>query len=333
MESVSPERSRPSRSDCELSPHEKACDLSQHETARKHYRRWLRHVGADAEEVLTCLLSMQWIAAITAILAAAWCWRTGPGDPVLPIWIAMAGSALSGIPLVLLAIKRSSSFGKYIIAAAQMLWSVLLIQMAGHRPETYAHLFGSLLLLSLFHDVRVLGVASAVVFGQVVWNVASGGGPSHGLTTTHLAFWGLLFVVWLTHRALYAHRHARHDAREAAAKDQAQQADRVQTAEASIDSHEQLLCSAGCLAVLLDVVDGAVCIADGDGEVMFANRAWAKRWGSRARPMWWRSVVATTGRGARAEDRWRRCCRRRCRERHRSRWRRPMTAVAHVACG
>src|SRR5436305_12382660 len=53
---------------------------------------------------------------------------------------------------------------RHIIAVAQTLMSVLLIDLTGGRIETHFHVFGSLVILSFYRDWRVLISATIVVY-------------------------------------------------------------------------------------------------------------------------------------------------------------------------
>ena len=52
---------------------------------------------------------------------------------------------------------------RHVIAVAQMLVSAILIHLTGGRLETHFHIFGSLAILAIYRDWRVLITASAVV--------------------------------------------------------------------------------------------------------------------------------------------------------------------------
>jgi len=76
------------------------------------------------------------------------------------------GAAISGLPIVLALLRPGAPVTRYVIAAAQMLWSALLIHLTGGRIETHFHVFGSLAFLSFYRDWKVILPATVVVAGD-----------------------------------------------------------------------------------------------------------------------------------------------------------------------
>ncbi len=60
-------------------------------------------------------------------------------------------------------VRPGEAITRYVIAAAQMMHSALLIHLSGGRLETHFHVFGSLAFLSFYRDWRVLVPATVVV--------------------------------------------------------------------------------------------------------------------------------------------------------------------------
>ena len=117
------------------------------------------------------LLVAQWIAAIAAAL-----WmspRTWIGETSFVhehVWAAVAlGGTVASLPVALALLIPGSAVTRHVIAAAQMVYSALLIHLTGGRIETHFHVFGSLAFLAFYRDWRVLVTASALVAGDHCW--------------------------------------------------------------------------------------------------------------------------------------------------------------------
>jgi signal transduction histidine kinase/ActR/RegA family two-component response regulator len=122
------------------------------------------------------LMLLQWAAAI---LLAVWLsprtWA-GQSSQIHPhIWAAVFfGGAISIFPVWLTHAWPGRALTRHTVAVAQMLMSALLIGLTGGRIETHFHVFGSLVILSFYHDWRVLIPATIVVgldhfFRGVYW--------------------------------------------------------------------------------------------------------------------------------------------------------------------
>src|SRR5438874_3488049 len=81
------------------------------------------------------------------------------------IWAAIfMGGAITVFPIWMTRAWPGTALTRHIIAVAQMLMSVLLIDLTGGRIETHFHVFGSLVILSFYRDWRVLISATIVVY-------------------------------------------------------------------------------------------------------------------------------------------------------------------------
>ena len=67
---------------------------------------------------------------------------------------------------LLVVLRPGSALTRHVMAAAQMLWSALLIHLTGGRIETHFHVFGSLGFLAFYRDWPVLVTATLVVAGD-----------------------------------------------------------------------------------------------------------------------------------------------------------------------
>ena len=121
-----------------------------------------------ADRMFAGLMLAQWAAAI----AAAW-WitpRTWAGEYSqihLHVWIAIfLGGFITILPVGLAWKQPGVAQTRYVIGAAQMLMSALLIHLTGGRIETHFHVFGSLAFLAFYRDWKVFIPATLVVAGD-----------------------------------------------------------------------------------------------------------------------------------------------------------------------
>lgn len=111
------------------------------------------------------LLLFQWLMGIgTSVLISPYTWIGQSSQVHLHVWGAiLLGGLIVGLP-VLLALRRpGQTETRHAIAISQMLMGAMLIHLTGGRIETHFHVFGSLALLTLYRDWRVLLTASLVV--------------------------------------------------------------------------------------------------------------------------------------------------------------------------
>jgi len=110
------------------------------------------------------LLLFQWVAMVAL---AAWisplAWE-GSTSRIHPhVWLAVGlGAAIVALPVALAWTRPGRMQTRFVVAAAQMLSTGLLIHLTGGRLETHFHVFGSLAFLAYYRDWRVLLVATTV---------------------------------------------------------------------------------------------------------------------------------------------------------------------------
>ncbi len=117
------------------------------------------------DDLFAFLMVLQWVAGICA---AAWVaphsWVNSGAETITHIWVALVlGGCVTGLPIYLVLTRPGTRFTRHAIAASQMIWSALLIQLTGGRSETHFHILGSLALLACYRDWHVLVTATAVV--------------------------------------------------------------------------------------------------------------------------------------------------------------------------
>ncbi|MFO0578610.1 MAG: response regulator [Polyangia bacterium] len=110
------------------------------------------------------LLVIQWAACLAAALWIAPLTWSGPQSQVHPhVWAAaLLGGVLAAGPIVLALVQPGRRLTRYVIAAAQMLFSSLLIHLTGGRIETHFHIFCSLAFLAFYRDRGVLLIGTLV---------------------------------------------------------------------------------------------------------------------------------------------------------------------------
>jgi signal transduction histidine kinase len=133
-------------------------------------QRTLRRLHARTSQLFFWLLLTQWVLAVTLALALSpfsWAGNTRSLHPHIQLAILMGG-AINALPLLLLKLRPEWWLTRHVVAAAQMLWSALLIHITGGRIETHFHIFGSLAFLAIYRDWRVLVTATLVIAGDHV---------------------------------------------------------------------------------------------------------------------------------------------------------------------
>ena len=127
-----------------------------------------RAVYRRTDKLFAALMLFQWAAAIAAALWVAPRTWAGEASQVHPhVWsAAFLGGALTILPVALAWLRPGEHLTRYVIAAAQMLMSGLLIHITGGRIETHFHVFGSLAFLAFYRDWRVFVPATIMVAGD-----------------------------------------------------------------------------------------------------------------------------------------------------------------------
>ncbi len=119
----------------------------------------------ETDRLFVGLLLLEWAALVVVALVV------GPesvGDRLSSrnahLWTALVfGGAITLLPVALALLRPGTAVTRYTIAACQMLYSGILINLSGGRLETHFHVFCSLVILSLYRDWRVFIPATLVV--------------------------------------------------------------------------------------------------------------------------------------------------------------------------
>jgi len=139
---------------------------------RERYEANLRRV----DRLFAMLMGIQWVLAIAmALFLSPYAWAGKTKAVHVHVYLAVfLGAAISSLPILLAFLRPGRLSTRMVIAAAQMLWSALLIHLSGGRVETHFHVFGSLAFLAFYRDWRVLLPATIIVAGdhlvrQILW--------------------------------------------------------------------------------------------------------------------------------------------------------------------
>ena len=120
----------------------------------------------STDQLFARLMLVQWVGAILiALVISPQAWAGQSSYIHIHVWMAIfLGGAISVLPISLTRIRPGAVLTRHVIGVAQMLMSVLLIDLTGGRIETHFHVFGSLVILSFYRDWRVLISATVVVY-------------------------------------------------------------------------------------------------------------------------------------------------------------------------
>ncbi len=185
--------------------------------AEERFRANWMDVLSATDRFFAKLMVGQWLFAILiALVLSPYAWEGKVKTVHVHVWVAVfLGAAINALPIAL-AIKRAGwVMTRHVVAAAQMLWSALLIHLTGGRIETHFHVFGSLGILAFYRDWTVLATATVVIatdhivrglfWPESVYGIAN---PEWWRFLEH-AFWVLFAVTFLAMSCLRALREMR----------------------------------------------------------------------------------------------------------------------------
>src|SRR5260370_6492422 len=111
------------------------------------------------------LMVGEWLFGIFfALVLSPYAWEGKVRTVHVHVWLAVfLGGAISALPIALAVWRGGWVVTRHVIAAAQMLWSALLIHLTGGRIETHFHVFGSLGILAFYRDWTVLVTGTVIV--------------------------------------------------------------------------------------------------------------------------------------------------------------------------
>jgi PAS domain S-box-containing protein len=129
------------------------------------------NIHRRTDRLFAGLMIFQWLAAMAA---AFWIsprtWIGTTSQIHWHVWAAIfLGGVITSLPVYLAWKQPGRTLTRHAIAAAQMIFSALLIDLTGGRIETHFHIFGSLAFLAFYRDWRVLITATVVVVVDHFW--------------------------------------------------------------------------------------------------------------------------------------------------------------------
>ncbi|MBX9724308.1 MAG: PAS domain-containing sensor histidine kinase, partial [Candidatus Obscuribacterales bacterium] len=121
-------------------------------------------ICARTDKLFAVLFLIQWFGAIAwSLLAPTRSWEGQSSAYHIQAWqSALFGACIFVLPIYFIIKKPGTEATRLMVAAAQMLWSGLLIASSGGRIETHFHVFGSLAFLAFYRDWRPLLLGSII---------------------------------------------------------------------------------------------------------------------------------------------------------------------------
>ncbi len=117
-------------------------------------------ISKNTDRIFCTLLAFQWIMGI----AIAVVFPSKANSVQFNVWLAIVlGGTISALPIFSALSFPGTTFSRHTIAIGQALSSALLIHLTGGRLETHFHIFGSLALLALYRDPKVLITATLAI--------------------------------------------------------------------------------------------------------------------------------------------------------------------------
>ena len=132
--------------------------------AEEYFRNSLDELTLLVDRMFAWLLGAEWIGMIvTALIVSPRVWSGAQNSLHPHLWAAILAGPAFILPAIALAfLYPTRAITRHVVAVAQILVSILLIDITGGRIETHFHVFGSLAFLAFYRDWRVLVTASAL---------------------------------------------------------------------------------------------------------------------------------------------------------------------------
>lgn len=131
---------------------------------REIFNKNLFSVSVAADRMFGALFIFQYfLGVVLALVFSPLTWR-GDQSAIHPhVFAAVVGGAvISSLPIYLAFWRSGLNANRYVVAIAQMAFSVLLIHLTNGRIETHFHVFVSLAFLAVYRDVRPVLLATVL---------------------------------------------------------------------------------------------------------------------------------------------------------------------------
>jgi methyl-accepting chemotaxis protein len=128
------------------------------------FRQRYDRVARQTDKIFMLLMAGQWAFGIFLSLTISPTVWTGRSSSlhVHVLAAVVLGGVISGLPLYLGWKHPGAPVTRYANAAAQLMWSGLLVHLSGGRIETHFHVFGSLAVIGFYRDPRAILVGTIV---------------------------------------------------------------------------------------------------------------------------------------------------------------------------
>lgn len=133
-------------------------DKSTADRADLLFQNKLHENYKKTDHLFIYLMAAQWIfSIILSIVVSPLAWEGAISKVHIHVWAAvLLGGLISMLPIAFAFFNSGTFLTRCIIAIGQASTSALLIHLTGGRIETHFHVFGSLAILALYRDWRVL---------------------------------------------------------------------------------------------------------------------------------------------------------------------------------
>ncbi|RKH12252.1 chemotaxis protein [Corallococcus sp. CA053C] len=140
-------------------------DTEVAERSRQLFDAQCLSLSMRTDRTFLVLMVLQWLAGIlAAVFVSPRAWVGLQSAVHFHVWAAVGlGLLFGGLPVVLVLMRPGQVSTRHVIAVGQALMSGLIIHLVGGRIETHFHIFGSLALMAMYRDWRVLLTFSGVV--------------------------------------------------------------------------------------------------------------------------------------------------------------------------
>ncbi len=116
------------------------------------------------DRLMGWLFLAQWVFGIVlALLVSPRAWSgTMSGTHVHVYGAVGVGFVINAVPWLLIKLRPGALVTRAAVGCAQLAWSGLLIHLTGGRIETHFHVFGSLAIIAIYRDYRIMIPATVV---------------------------------------------------------------------------------------------------------------------------------------------------------------------------